>query len=459
MDKLCKICDKTFSKPYNYRRHMLEKHNEIIDPVWKKLSPKVSSLVPIAQLVPPTASIAPPIDPPTPPPTVPPIAPNPSKEESGVMKDYIITTLPVILRNKGHLLFQQLKRSGKVSKDGQLISNGEILLDTNVIDLINDVLRRRKTSPPEGWNEFAHVLEELNISKHFIGNERYKPKCRQRQKVEAGDVQGTHTQVLLAESSTDDSTSSDESDDSNEDALLKIIHKTKERLDNPTRDELLSEFKLEYERILTEIILPLERSSYHQEFMDKIVKLKRKYREAVAVRKVLNKNTKLLEEIIEMYDSSNSENISDDSSEDISDDSSEDISDESSEDISDDSSEDISDDSSEDISDDSIEDITDDSNDSNDSDENGMLNIIDSIKANSDDLLKEFKLEYQRLLTETILPLERSSYHNEFMDKIVQVKRKYREDVAVRKVLNKNTQLLQEIMDLYESNSADNDIN
>ena len=40
-----------------------------------------------------------------------------------------------------------------------------------MVDLVNDVLRKRKATSPVGWESFAHHLRHLNTPMEFIGNQ------------------------------------------------------------------------------------------------------------------------------------------------------------------------------------------------------------------------------------------------------------------------------------------------
>ena len=42
--------------------------------------------------------------------------------------------------------------------------------NTNVINLVNDVLRNRKTFVPNGWKIFCKALGKLNVPQDLIGN-------------------------------------------------------------------------------------------------------------------------------------------------------------------------------------------------------------------------------------------------------------------------------------------------
>ncbi len=104
------------------------------------------------------------------------------------MQDYLISTLPITLRDKGRVLLEKLKTAGKVNSSGHLMFNGQIVQGSNIHDLLDDVLRRRRTAPPpKGWKEFAQVLDQLNISREFISNQRYKPPTTKKRKIVESD--------------------------------------------------------------------------------------------------------------------------------------------------------------------------------------------------------------------------------------------------------------------------------
>src|SRR5699024_4982239 len=49
--------------------------------------------------------------------------------------------------------------------------NNQPVDGTNIIDLINDVLRYRKNAPePNGWESLAEVMKSINIPFEVIGN-------------------------------------------------------------------------------------------------------------------------------------------------------------------------------------------------------------------------------------------------------------------------------------------------
>ncbi len=111
------------------------------------------------------------------------------------------------------------------------------------------------------------------------------------------------------------------------------------------------------------------------------------------------------------------------------------------------------------FSDDEISEDDDDDED-DDETEDGMLDLIDRAKSHfgqeiysQDELMEKFKREYKKTLTEIVLPLMKSSYHAEFMRKLMEMKQKYKnEERAVNHVIKKNKDMFVEMMELYQSN-------
>lgn len=78
------------------------------------------------------------------------------------------------------MLLQFLKRpevAPRISWDGRgtVTIDGDLLTDSNIIDLVNDVARSRKSVKAVGREEFARFLYESGIPLEFMGNsELYK---------------------------------------------------------------------------------------------------------------------------------------------------------------------------------------------------------------------------------------------------------------------------------------------
>jgi hypothetical protein len=85
----------------------------------------------------------------------------------------VLESVPKVMAHKAALLLQRLKNNPDVQWDdaGQLIFKGVKVKYTNIVDLVNDVLRQRKTSAsPMGWQMFAQALALDNVPYELVGN-------------------------------------------------------------------------------------------------------------------------------------------------------------------------------------------------------------------------------------------------------------------------------------------------
>jgi hypothetical protein len=57
------------------------------------------------------------------------------------------------------------------SEKGELKYKGETVRGSNVVDLVNNVLRKRKYFNPEGRETFGEALRETNVPQILIGHE------------------------------------------------------------------------------------------------------------------------------------------------------------------------------------------------------------------------------------------------------------------------------------------------
>ena len=66
-----------------------------------------------------------------------------------------------------------MKSSPDISwnEKGELKYKGETVQGSNVVDLVNDVLRKRKYFNPQGWETFGEALREANVPQDLIGHE------------------------------------------------------------------------------------------------------------------------------------------------------------------------------------------------------------------------------------------------------------------------------------------------
>ena len=100
------------------------------------------------------------------------MAPPLADEMQESMETEIIQSAPKNLRHKASLLLRRLKQDGNIAWNtkGELIYKGDVVPNTHIHDLVQDVLRKRKTHVPIGWQTFARALRESNIPQDLVGN-------------------------------------------------------------------------------------------------------------------------------------------------------------------------------------------------------------------------------------------------------------------------------------------------
>ena len=117
---------------------------------------------PLQALPPPPPSQSPP------PPTQPPTEINKEDKE---LKE-IVSSVPAKFQRKGQLLLERLRKNPDIdwNERGELVVKGQVISGSNVVDLVNDALRRRKRFEPRGWEIFADALRETNVPQDLVGN-------------------------------------------------------------------------------------------------------------------------------------------------------------------------------------------------------------------------------------------------------------------------------------------------
>ena len=99
----------------------------------------------------------------------------PTTENQTRLKPTLYQTLPPTLRSKGAALLNHLESIPGIKWDNkqQLVVDDKPIPKSNVVDLIDDLVRDRKTTkPPPGWSELATVLKQVNTPRALIGNSR-----------------------------------------------------------------------------------------------------------------------------------------------------------------------------------------------------------------------------------------------------------------------------------------------
>ena len=91
-------------------------------------------------------------------------------EEASSTEADVVNTVPKRLQAKARRLMEHLKRNIAWNDRGELIHEGVPVAGSNVVDLVHDLLRKRKTDDPKGWQSFARQLRVINIPMELVGN-------------------------------------------------------------------------------------------------------------------------------------------------------------------------------------------------------------------------------------------------------------------------------------------------
>ena len=94
------------------------------------------------------------VNPPGEAPTVlPPTTVDPSPAVSSLLESEIVESAPKTMKKRVRLLLEKLKADSTTqwNERGEFVYNGVPIRGSNMVDLVNDVLRKGKASSPVGW--------------------------------------------------------------------------------------------------------------------------------------------------------------------------------------------------------------------------------------------------------------------------------------------------------------------
>ena len=94
----------------------------------------------------------------------------PSQQLSATDKQ-IIDAVTKTMQNLSKLLIQKLKNHSDIiswNDNGQLVLEGSIVPNSNIVDLVNEVMRKRNGFNPEHSNTFAKALAKMNIPEDYV---------------------------------------------------------------------------------------------------------------------------------------------------------------------------------------------------------------------------------------------------------------------------------------------------
>ena len=85
------------------------------------------------------------------------VAPEPVKQD--LIDNEILESVPKTMKAKVQLLLKKMKSSPDISwnEKEELKYKGETVQESNVVELVNDVLSKRKYFNPQGWETFGEA--------------------------------------------------------------------------------------------------------------------------------------------------------------------------------------------------------------------------------------------------------------------------------------------------------------
>ena len=100
---------------------------------------------------------------------------TPYRDVESLSDEMIVRGIPKNMKTRAQALLARLKeREDAITWDarGQVILKGTLIPKSNISDLISDAMRPRKHFNPVGVQKFYNVLNEINIPKDLVRNEK-----------------------------------------------------------------------------------------------------------------------------------------------------------------------------------------------------------------------------------------------------------------------------------------------
>ena len=102
---------------------------------------------------------------------------NDSEEKQGdsLTTEMIVRGIPKTMKTRAQALLAHLKERKDVitwDNSGQVTLKGDFIPKSNISDLISDAMRPRKHFNPVGVRKFYNVLNEINVPKDLVRNEK-----------------------------------------------------------------------------------------------------------------------------------------------------------------------------------------------------------------------------------------------------------------------------------------------
>jgi hypothetical protein len=94
-----------------------------------------------------------------------------TRAEHGVENE-IIDSVPESLRQKARRLLDKIKGTVSWNDRGEMVYRNAPVPGINIVDIVNDALRKQKSFQPVGWKTFAQGLnlKDVNAPMDLVGN-------------------------------------------------------------------------------------------------------------------------------------------------------------------------------------------------------------------------------------------------------------------------------------------------
>ena len=99
-------------------------------------------------------------------------------QEENKLDDYVIkevlNTIPISMKKRAEALLHRIKIHPDTSWNdrGEFIYQGRVLPGSNIVDLVHDMIRDRKSFKARGRLDFARALRQTNVPQHLVGNKK-----------------------------------------------------------------------------------------------------------------------------------------------------------------------------------------------------------------------------------------------------------------------------------------------
>lgn len=92
--------------------------------------------------------------------------------ESKITDKVILESVPKSFRGKAKLFLGYARREGKMfwNNNGEVTIDGQLVKGSNIIDIVNDAVRLRKTFHAEGRSQVSRALRNAGVPRTAVGN-------------------------------------------------------------------------------------------------------------------------------------------------------------------------------------------------------------------------------------------------------------------------------------------------